>query len=277
MRREKFDFVVGIGSACIASQALRDAGLQHASYPFDWMSGPTFGQRIQTICSGFEGWFRQEDLEFAGNPNGFSHDSYRNRKTNALYPHDFEIGRAFNESYPLVKAKYDRRIDRMYASIRRSKRVLLVWLENPSDDDRPSDEEVTDARRVLSAKFPSVLMEFLIIDRAKDGERNGEVVRREYGWRATCGYRKKTALGASARPWDLEVGPIVAILRRFVAKDWRTRAERRQYRKSERMKTYATLNARCGLDYLLAKIQVKLCRHLEKRLRRRGIELTEGT
>ena len=276
MRREKFDFVVGIGSACIASQAMRDAGLQYASYPFDWMSGPTFGQRIQTVCSEFEGWFRQEDLEFAGNPNGFTHDSYRNRATNALFPHDFEIGRSLAESYPTVKEKYDRRIDRLYASIRRSKRVLVVWLENPSDDDRPSDEEVMEARRALCAKFPSVLIEFLIIDRARDGEPAGEVAKREYGWRASCGYRKKVALGESARPWELEVGPIVAILRRFVAKDWRTPVERRQYRKSGRMKTYATLNARCWLDYLLVKLQLKLCRHLEKRLRKRGIELVEG-
>lgn len=183
MRREKFDFVVGIGSACIASQALRDAGLQYASYPFDWMSGPAFGQRIHTVCSGFEGWFRQEDLEFAGNPNGFTHDSYRNRATNAFYPHDFEIGRPFDESYPAVKEKYDRRIGRLYASIRRSKRVLLVWLENPADDDRPSDAEVQEARRDL------------------------------------------------ARSW---------------------------------------------LDYLLVRIQVKICRHLEKRLRRRGVALAEG-
>lgn len=122
MRREKFDFVVGIGSACIASQALRDAGLQYASYPFD-------------------------------------------------------------ESYPAVKEKYDRRIGRLYASIRRSKRVLLVWLENPTDDDRPSDAEVQEARRDL------------------------------------------------ARSW---------------------------------------------LDYLLVRIQVKICRHLEKRLRRRGVALAEG-
>jgi len=275
MKRERFDFVLGVGSSCIASQALRDAGLQYASYPFDWMSGPTFAQRIRTICSDFRDWFRAEDFEFKGNPNGFTHDLYRNRATGGMYPHDFDPGRPFAECYSAVKEKYDRRIARLYASIRRSKHVLVVWLENPLYDDRPADEEVLDAYRSLVAKFPAVDIRVLIIDRAMDDMSNGDLEPHEYGWRVACGYRRKTVPGKDARPWDLEVGPIVAALKHFRARDFRTAAERKAHRQAERRKQFATVGARSWPAYLLVRLQLKLCHHLRKRLLRRGIELEE--
>jgi len=274
--KSRFDFVCGLGSACIASQALREASLQYASFPFDWLSGPTFSQRIQSIVDDFIGWFEAGDLECIGNPNHFTHDSYRNHVTNAVFPHDFDQGRAFDEIYPIVKEKYERRIRRLYDCIRRSQRVLFVWLENPSDDDRPDETTVLRALQMLSAKFPGVAFSFLVIDRAQDDEGNGIVRRTAYGWRVACGYRRKTIPGASARPWDLELDPIVSILNGFSARDYRSSAEKRAHRRSKRQKRYGTMKASNLVGYLVTKVQVKLCRHLRKRLLRRGIVMAEG-
>ena len=35
-----YDFIFGLGAGCSVSQSLRDAGLQFASYPLDWIAAP---------------------------------------------------------------------------------------------------------------------------------------------------------------------------------------------------------------------------------------------
>lgn len=34
--KTRYDFILGLGESCFASQELRKAGLQIRSYPFDW-------------------------------------------------------------------------------------------------------------------------------------------------------------------------------------------------------------------------------------------------
>ena len=39
MSREHFDLIIGLGPACSCTMSLRRAGLQHLSFPYDWI-GP---------------------------------------------------------------------------------------------------------------------------------------------------------------------------------------------------------------------------------------------
>ena len=216
MKKESFDFVCSLGSSCLCATALRDAGLRFSSGPFDWLYGPPLKNRVDTVVGDFAGWFESEDFEFVGNPEKFEHDSYANRRTGYTFPHEFDLGRPFAESYPGVRAKYDRRIARFYERIRASRRVLFVWLENPLVDDRPSDDEVAASHKALSEKFPGVQVELLVVDRAPDDAGVHGLVRHDGYWRATCPYRRNaTEPGKEARYWNVNTRPVLELLSDF--------------------------------------------------------------
>ena len=274
MRKERFDFVCSIGSSCLCATSLRDSGLRLSSGPFDWLLGPGMKARVDLIVRDFEGWLEPGDFEFLGNPNKFEHDSYRNRKTGYKFSHDFEIGTPFEVSFPAVREKYMRRIARFYESVRASRRVLLVWLENPVEDDRPTDEDVAASVAALAAKFPGVKVELLVVDRAPDDSGSDGIVRRDGYWRATCPYRRKaTEPGKDVRPWDVDTHPIMALLSNFETSDYRSEAARRDHDADSRRQKYAALGVSSALGYAVAKLQVKVCKLLLNRLRRRGVDI----
>ena len=274
MRKERFDFICSLGSSCLCATSLRDAGLRLSSGPFDWLLGPSLRHRVELIANDFDGWFEKGDFQFLGNPNKFAHDSYKNTKTGYKFAHDFEIGVSFDVGYPAVRAKYNRRIARFYERTRASKRVLFVWLENPVENDRPTDADISESLAVLAAKFPGVKVELLVVDRAPDDSRVGSVVRGDGYWRATCPYRRKsTEPGKDVRPWDIDTHPIMALMSNFEAVDYRNASDRRAHEAEDRRAKYAAFGAHTMLGYAVAKLQVKVCKLLLNRLRRRGVDI----
>ena len=131
---KKYDVIFSIGSACLCSQMLRRAGLQFCSYPFDWLADCGFSERIDFLVSDFKDFFNPEDFYFTGRHNADEHnpcDVYKNDKTGIVFNHDFACGVPFDVSYPAVKAKYDRRINRLLNDIDRHKNILIVFTEVP--------------------------------------------------------------------------------------------------------------------------------------------------
>ena len=242
-----------------------------SSGPFDWLLGPSLKNRVDVIVGDFAGWLEPGDFKFLGNPNKFTHDSYLNVKTGFKFSHDFALNVPFEKSWQEVREKYLRRIARFYERIRASRRVLFVWLENPVAPDRPSDEEVRQSVEALAAKFPGVKTELLVVDRAPDDEDTGAFRRGDGYWRVSCGYRKKsTEPGKDVRPWDIDTHPIERVLSLFETADYRGAAERKRHRVADRVARYATYGAKSAFGYALARLQVKICKLLLNRLRRRG-------
>jgi len=274
MKSRRFDFICSLGSSCLCATSLRDAGLRLSSGPFDWVLGPSLKDRVKLIADDFAGWFEREDLEFIGNPEKFEHDSYANRRTGYTFPHEFDCGKPLDECYPAVRAKYDRRIARFYERIRASRRVLLVWLENPVVDDRPSDGDVAASLKVLAGKFPGVEVELLVVDRAPDDTNGDGIVRMDGYWRVTCPYRRKaTEGGKDVRPWDIDTHPIQAVLSGFSVNDYRSAEARRRHVVESRQAKYAMLGAKGALGYAVARLQVRVCKLLLNRLRRKGVDI----
>lgn len=269
----KYDYICSIGSSCLCAIVLREARLRLASGPFDWVTDGSFGSRIDFLVNDFAGWFEARDLEKVGNPNKFDHDSYRNLATGFLFPHEFEPGRPFDEEYASIRAKYDRRISRMYRSIGAADRVLFVWIENPVDTDRPSEEDVVAARKRLMEKFPGTAVDFLVIDRAGDDAATGEMVRGDGWYRVSCGYRRKAQEDGAVRPWDVELGPILSVLSQFSVADNRSAAERNRYSEAKRRAQYTLLGVDGPVGAFVVKMQIKICKLLMNRLRRRGVPL----
>ena len=151
----RFDLVFSIGEDCGCAMLLNAAGLRDMSSPFDWLTKATFATRIDLLCSRFEGFLEREDLQSLPKPTqGYvdqNNDYYANRRLDFYYYHDFAAGVPLDESYSLVKAKYDRRIARLLARLDRGGKVLMIWW---SRSKRPDDAELWDALMRVQAAYP---------------------------------------------------------------------------------------------------------------------------
>lgn len=263
---KKYDVVFGMGFACSCTQALREAGLQLASFPFDWVGGPGIGFKSRFMVDDYRGWFEPGTLEPMETPkfsgNWFCKDSF------GFTPiHDFAMNRSIEEQLPQVHAKYRRRIDRLSRLLDEAKRVLVLYIEVPNS--APADPaEVAGARATLNERWPGVTFEFLLF-RYREGlaleareESTGD------GWRlVTYDYKDR-----KEDEWRADWHQIGAWLKtQYEVVDYRTSAEREQWRKAQRTADWGRYHATSWWDYQLTKFRYKIYKHLRTRLSRKGV------
>lgn len=261
--RQKYDLVLGMGYACSCAQAVRAAGLQFASFPFDWaasINSPKMSYHIDTICNDFANWFEKKDLVLLSQRDvamweTSEADVYRNVRTDYFFPHDFAKGADFDKAYEEVASKYRRRIARLYELLRSSKRVLLVRLDSPGTKLETTADDCREAQVRLRAKFPGVAFDaiYLTIDPArKFADRIEEIV--------SDGVLHVAFDYACHQPnmpgYMTEVDQIVSVLRAHAkVRDYRTREERREYVRRHHQKRWAKLGATTYWGYQLARIK----------------------
>jgi len=129
--KKQYDLIVSFGEACSCTQCLRKAGMQKASYPYDWISGPSFLDRIKIFLSKFDRFFDKKDLK-ENLPVSSDCHVYTNTYNNFCFCHDF-IGRntTLENSYLDAYNKYVRRINRLFNNIQNSDNTLIVYMEYP--------------------------------------------------------------------------------------------------------------------------------------------------
>lgn len=164
--KEKYDFIFSLGAACLCTQTLRMCDLQYASYPFDWVYGSTLKERALMLKNSFPDWLPKDFLECVGEQlvEKIPKLVYKNSITGIVFNHDFSLHEDFEVSYPTVKAKYDRRIARLYKSIRASRTVLMVYIKQPNADVMETNEEIIEAQKNVSSKFPGVKIHLLYLN-----------------------------------------------------------------------------------------------------------------
>ena len=262
---KKYDLAFGLGPACSCSQALRRAGLQHLSFPFDWI-GPTYGQpgwdddvrrRTDLICSEFENWLRPEDFTFHG-PHTNGMDNYFNDRLGLIFLHDFPSDRNFDDVFPGIAEKYARRCARLLDLIRQSRNVLIVRIDRPDLDYRTSLDDCRYARRMLAKHFATTKFDFALLQSDasfKRGDCRDERV--EDGiLRLTIDYRN---LEPGADVMQPDHGVTAAVLReRFTVRDDRTGDERAAHARRQKMKHYAKYGATNALQYRWRKLMAAL-------------------
>ena len=275
MKKEKFDYVCSIGASCLCASSLKDAGLRLSSGPLDWVSGSaTLLDRVAMIESDFAHCFDAADFQYVGNPNGFDHESWINRRTGITFPHDFDPGVPFADMFGKVQDKYRRRAARFYERIELSGRVLLVWLQDPiRDERRPADAEVEEAVRRLNARFAGHKIELLVLDRASDDGESSTIVRHDGFWRGECAYRRKTTMSDNPRPWDIDTSSIVEMLSFVETVDYRNKGQRDRFDAEIRRLRSERYRAGNWFSYVLVRLQVKIAKLILNRLRRRGISV----
>ena len=280
----QYDLIFGLGAACSCTQSLRRAGLQVLSFPYDWLT-PLDGadllsdmrMRAETVCNGFDDWFQEKDFTFHGtNTNG--KDKYYNEKLHFIFLHDFPQGVPLTQSFPAVRSKYRRRIDRLLDLIRRSKTVLVVRLDRHDLPCRTSVENCTYVRDILNARYPGTVFDVLLIQPDPEipiGE--WKVERPAEGViRLTLDYRKdKTPAPASqtsgadriTTPQPPDFPRIVSALRQIcTVREYRTPEEIAANRERQLRKRWAKIGARTALEYRWKKISLPAANAFAKTL-----------
>ena len=167
----KFDLVISIGEDCACSSYLRRCKLQDFSYPFDWLTKAAFTTRLDLILNDFEDFLNKDNLYQLEKPKTDNADKncdyWADKKYDFYYYHDFPAGVAFDEAYPKVKAKFDRRIKRLYEQISNSGKILFVWW---SRNNHQNEETVIDYYKKLTQKFPAKSIYLLLIEYSKEDE-----------------------------------------------------------------------------------------------------------
>jgi hypothetical protein len=271
MGKNVFDLVFSLGSACSCSSVLRSSSLQFASFPLDWVSGSTLRKRVELLTNNFAQWLEEEDLKLVENLNTFGHDTYTNTRTGLCHPHDFDKGIPLCESLPAVKAKYSRRIDRLVNLISSSKHVLTVWVSDPRDGCRPSDEDIIWSLNALGKQFPNQEFRMLVLECLPGIDYSLAQVRHCQNFDIfSFDYR---LISKDAKPWDVCYEPIKAVLSSFSCKDYRTAAEKRNHKEAKRKRAYARFAATSAFSYAINKIQFNIYRHLKRNLEKKGLDL----
>ena len=170
MLSAKYDFVCSIGSDCGCAGHLIRNRLRRASYPLDWVG--TWYNGIISVArlveSNFSGFLQLENLRREPNPpraaqDDHDHDYYHDVGLCIDLAHDFPVDVPLEEAYPEVREKYDRRISRLYETMRASRRTLLVYW---SWRDCPTSDNALRAAEIFRTKFPEGRIDLLVMRNA---------------------------------------------------------------------------------------------------------------
>lgn len=270
--REAHDLIFSIGWDCKCSQSLRRAGLQHYSYPCDWLIGASPADRAKIVAGGFSGWFELADLEDRG-PARFNRFSAVtrvafNRSNGIEFRHDFPLEMTLADGHPAAEAKYERRIGRLLAAIDAAKSPLAVFCDGYGCEP-VTMEALQEARAALAGRFGDKIRLLGIFD-DKPGRRHvaeesvsadGKTAR----WSLPC--EKRTPDGIVVR-----VPAVARFLRaRLSCPDPHTPAERRERRRAERRAAYGKYKAGTWPGMVCNKFLFRCYRLLGRVLQKKGI------
>lgn len=159
---KRYDLAFSLGAACSCAQSLREAGLQFASYPFDWTGSPGILASVAALETDFADWFRKEDLKLVDvRREPLSTRCYLNRRTGFVFYHEFTLFATFDGLFDKVAERFRRRQMRLGNRIRASKSVLAVYVEVPFRT-QGTDGDFLEARRRLAEHFQGVDVDLLV-------------------------------------------------------------------------------------------------------------------
>ena len=263
---KKYDFIFGIGRACACSQSLRKAGLQLLSLPWDWLAttpspdGPDLDMRLRIMESGFADWLREEDLVFVNHVADNGKDQYRNKRYSIVYPHDFPRDVPLHESFPAVKAKYDRRVQRLMRLMTEAKTcVLAVYMDSPLSA-LADVETCRDAQRRLQALCPNAKVDFLMFS-LEYGRSFDERTVEDLGNGFTRVAFDFKDYGFGKFDFSVDLGKCAAVMKSIASvRDYRSRQEVKAMVKRTRQKKMQEAGAKNAWEFFLIRRRRELTR-----------------
>ena len=262
----KYDVCFSMGATCGCSQALREAGLQLASFPFDWIGGPGICTKARLMADDFPGWFEPGTLTRLETPKFSKCDWYRD-KFGFTPIHDFAANVPLEEELPRVRAKYRRRVDRLSRLIDGAKHVLVAYFETAGRE-TASLEDVAEMRSILAGRWPGVVFDALILKFAEGVPFSRRTDESGDGWRiVSYDYKDR-----NEEDWRVDWRQVGGWLRNeYEVADYRTDAEKSQWKALARKKMYSEFKADNWWDFQVTKLQYKIYKHFRTRLDRKGV------
>lgn len=141
--KRSYNIVVSLGCNCSTATHLKRNDLRRFSMPLDWMKSPSLSDVIRLLKNKFNGFMEFNNLILLGRSahtvEGIEHDEevrpnsiatflVANKTYNIYFFHDFIVipNHDWSVTYPVVKDKYNRRINRFLNKIKNSESVLFV-------------------------------------------------------------------------------------------------------------------------------------------------------
>lgn len=132
-----YDAIFSLGDLCLASIQLRKFNLRPFAGPLDWMASNHLADVTRLLANRFDGYMELHNLKATGEySTGInSTDPYlviTDTAYNIVSSHDFRAdSNTFTHfpEYPKVKAKIDRRVERMLKLFDEGERLLFVRTE----------------------------------------------------------------------------------------------------------------------------------------------------
>jgi len=166
----RFDRVVSIGDSCGCAMLLREARLRMSSGPFDWITGATLEQHVKTLCGRFQDFLHLENLVwYEAGDNLHANDVYRDSVTGDRFVHDFPKQVPLASSFPAVRAKYERRFNRLLQALDGGESICFIWrsINNAVGDDECLEAAMANLRQA----YPRAACRLLIIQNDPRGSR----------------------------------------------------------------------------------------------------------
>jgi Putative papain-like cysteine peptidase (DUF1796) len=152
--QNQYDEVVGLGYSCQIAYQIGENGYRKYAYPFDWITS-NFNGLILFIANRGAGFLEWGNFTTSGLIKGTSTYSTTDNVYGFILIHDFYW--PLEKSYPIIKAKYDRRIQRFFNLLNSDKRVLFIRL-----DLSRSEAEYLD--QLLASQFPNLSYTILVLN-----------------------------------------------------------------------------------------------------------------
>ena len=179
MEKKVYDIVYSLGYDCTCARYMAKYHLRSYAGPFDWITLCDYKTRMEYILNDFENFLNKEDLEFIPRPPEKDYLNpkmidFVNKRDKFEFYHDFPKGKTLDESFPEIKAKYDRRIKRFDEKLKTEKNILLLWL---SHEVKVSNEELLKYSEKIMAKYGKKI-DFIYLENDKT-KGKGEVEKEE--------------------------------------------------------------------------------------------------
>lgn len=126
-RRPRYEYVVSLGSFCGPALELRRYGLREASYPFDWVV-INVEALVQVLERRFTGFLQWDAMV----PHPILPHVVRDSHSCVDFHHDFDHTRDLEVQCDSVLQRYQRRIDRFYASAA-NRTLFVLYLVSDAD------------------------------------------------------------------------------------------------------------------------------------------------
>ena len=265
-----YDLAFGCGFTCGVTQALREANMQFASFPFDWTATPSFPKAARMVASGFERWMERDDLELVDvRHSGINKRIYRNRRTGFGFVHDFSLFMEPEASYAAESAKYARRIARLEKELAAARRVLVVCVEW-SILPPLTAETLAETKRLFESRYANAEFDLLYFH-AVDGATEAQVESDANGVTvAGCEYRKYLPSGELHH--EIDNSQIAAFLKaNFSVPDTRSAEAKAKYEAEWKRQDAARWHGRNVFETFVNRTAFRQYRKLEKFLARKGL------